>query len=137
MASVKRYMNTTNGWAQVSTAVEANATELEHLQPSRSKLDGFRNQAEELYSEQSALTASKQEATKQLQEVLRAGNALVDLLRTGVREHYGPSSEKLVEFGIKPFRGRNRKVDLQPEKPEPDPDPIETVGPASSPDTVQ
>ena len=138
MASVKRFMNTTNGWAHISAAVEANGAELEHLAAPRAKLDGFRNQAEELYTEQSALTAGKQEATKQLQEVLRAGNALVDFLRTGVREHYGASSEKLVEFGIQPFRGRTRKTSLQPpDKPEPEPDPIEIVSPASTPDTVQ
>lgn len=134
MASVKLYMNTTNGWAHTSAAVEANASELAHLEPSRVKLDGFRGQAEALYKEQSAFTAGKQETTKQLQEVLRAGNVLVDLLRTGVREHYGAASEKLVEFGVQPFRGRVRKVSPPPpEKPKP----AETQSPASSPDTVE
>jgi hypothetical protein len=136
MASVKRFINTTNGWAHTSAAVAANASELEHLEASRAKLDGFRNRAEELYVEQSALTAGKQESTRQLQEVLRAGNALVDFLRTGAREHYGASSEKLIEFGIRPFRSRTRKVSPPPpEKPEPDP--IEVVSPASSPDTLK
>ncbi len=142
MSSVKLYMNTTNGWAHTSAAVEANAADVPHLEPSRVKLDGLRDRAEVLYSEQSAFAASKQETTRQLLEVLRAGNALVDLLRTGVREHYGPSSEKLVEFGIKPFRGRNRKVNAPlPEEPEPEPEPgpesTELLSPASTPDTVK
>ncbi len=142
MSSVRQYMNTTSGWAHTSAAVQANEDDLPHLQPSRVKLDGFRDRAEALSNEQSAFAAGKQEATRQLQEVLRAGNALADLLRTGVREHYGPSSEKLVEFGIQPFRGRTKKAQPPlPEEPEPEPEPgpesTELLSPASTPDTVK
>ena len=115
--------------------MKANAADLPHLEASRVKLDTFRERAEALYSEQSTFTAGKQEATKKLQEVLRAGNVLVDLLRTAAREHYGASSEKLVEFGVQPFRGRPRKAGPPPtEKPEPEPkpEPVETQSPADN-----
>ena len=138
MPDVKRYMNTTNGWQQTSSAVKAHATELEHLGTFCAKLDVHLDQALALNNEQSAFAAGKQEATTKLIEVLRNGNLIADVLRTALREHYGVSSEKLVEFGIKPFRGRARKTSLQPpDKPEPEPDPIEVLSPASSPDTVK
>ena len=33
---------------------------------------------------------------------------MASLLRVGLRQHFGSTSEKLVAFGIKPFRGRKR-----------------------------
>lgn len=133
MASVKRYMNITNGWEQTSSAVKAHASELEDLGTFCAKLDVHLDQARALYSEQGAHRASKQEATKRLMGVLRAGNAVADLVRTGIREHYGADSEKLVEFGIQPFRGKKRQVTATPTEPEPEPEPTESLSPASTP----
>ena len=132
MSTVKRYMNTANGWGQVSTAVKAHAAELEHLVVLCPKLDGLIDRALTLNNEQSALMARKQETTKELLEVVRAGNALVDLLRTGAREHFGGSNEKLVEFGVRPFRGRSRANRPDPTEP-PNPQPAEVLSPASDP----
>ncbi len=72
-----------------------------------------------------------------LMEALRAGNVIADLVRTGIREHYGAGSEKLVEFGIEPFRSRKRKPAPAPTKPEPEPEPVESLSPTSTPDTVK
>lgn len=33
---------------------------------------------------------------------------MLDFLGTGVRQHYGPEAEKLVEFGVQPFRSAPR-----------------------------
>jgi hypothetical protein len=41
-----------------------------------------------------------------------------------VKQHYGIRSEKLAEFGVKPFRGRKRA-----EKPEPTPTPTPVPSP--------
>ena len=135
MASVKRYMNITNGWEHTSSGVKANASELEDLGTFCAKLDVHLDQARSLYSEQSTFRASKQEATKKLMDVLRAGNLIADVVRTAIREHYGVDSEKLIEFGIEPFRGRKRKA--APTPTEPEPDPTESLSPASTPDTVK
>ena len=70
-------------------------------------------------------------------DVLRTGNLVADLLRTAIREHYGISSEKLIEFGIEPFRGKKRKTEPAPTEPEPAPEPAESLSPASTPDTVK
>jgi hypothetical protein len=121
MAEPRRYLNRLNGWDNTGAAAAAHATELPHLDAPRNKLAGLLEQARSLAVQQSALTASKQEVAKRLQQVLREGDALVDLLRTGAREHFGPTSEKLVEFGVQPFRGRARarKTPVAPPPPTP------------------
>jgi len=120
MSRPRRYLNFLNGWEQVNTAAEANAAEVPHLEPMRLKLQGMLEQARTASAQQGALTASKQEASKTLRKLIRKGQKLVDLMRTGAVEHYGPDSEKLVEFGVQPFRGRSKKAATKPpEKPAP------------------
>ena len=104
MARVRRYMNLVNGWEQVVTASEG----LPHLAASRAKLQELIDQAKIQSGQQSTFTAMKQQFTKDLKQTLRSGQLLVDVLRTGAREHYGTDNEKLVEFGMQPFRGRPR-----------------------------
>ena len=106
MAIERRYMNRINGWAQVAAGVSSNPQGTEHLQPGAARLQGLHTRASELSVQQAALTTAKQEVTKELQQVLREGDALADFLRTGARAHFGPDSEKMIEFGMLPFRGR-------------------------------
>ena len=61
---------------------------------------------------------SKQQATSQLQQTLNDLSKLVTFLRKGVKEHYGTTNEKLVDFGLVPFRSRARRV-APPTPPEP------------------
>jgi hypothetical protein len=130
MSRPRRYLNFLNGWEQVNTAVEANAEELANLEGLRIKLQGLLDQARSLTALQAALTASKQEASKQLRQMIRQGEALADVMRTGVREHYGNTSEKLVEFGMQPFRGRARAATRKP----PENPPVEIAeSPTSTP----
>ena len=136
MARVRRYLNVTNGWEQSAAAATANAADLPHLEVPVAKLTSRLGDARSLIAEQSALTASKQEATKRLHQILREGEALADLVRTAAREHYGTRSEKLVEFGMQPFRGRNRKK--KPQEPESPPAPAaETTGSTPAPETAK
>ena len=123
MARVRRYMNRTNGWEQAISAVAANAADLAHLEGVGAQLQDLLGQARSLSSQQAAATVAKQEATKALQQVLQKGEALVDVLRTAARAHYGNRSEKLVEFGMQPFRGRNRPAETEPPvEPAPEPE---------------
>ena len=56
--------------------------------------------------QQSAFTASKQEASQKLKTFLIEGDRLANVLQLAVKQHYGIRSEKLAEFGLQPFRGR-------------------------------
>ncbi len=76
------------------------------------KLNVLLGQARDLTAQQASLTASKQEVSKRLTAVLREVQFLRTFLDAGIREHYGNRSEKLVEFGLQPFRSQPAHVRL-------------------------
>jgi hypothetical protein len=138
MAIERRYMNRINGWAQVAAGVSSNPQGTEHLQPGAGRLQALHTRASELSVQQAALTTSKQENTKELKQVLREGDALADFLRTGARAHFGADSEKMIEFGMQPFRGRKLSPETKAKKSKAPT--TETSAPAetsSAPDTVK
>jgi len=127
MARPRKNLGVVPDWDQSASAAQANAAELPHLEAPRIKLQGLSTQVRNLLVEQGALAARKQEITRQLGKALREGNALAAFIRAGAREQFGPTSEKLTEFGLVPFRGRAKKnasapTDTpSPETPEPSP----------------
>lgn len=132
MAKVYLYMNRVNGWAQVAAGVTANEAQVPQLLGGLSRLEVLIALMRSLSVQFAALRASKQELAQQIKAALREGDALADFLKTGARAHYGNDSEKLVEFGVQPFRGR-------PQKKVTEPPPVpEKVAPSdSSPDTMK
>src|SRR5688572_10591038 len=52
--------------------------------------------AKGLFAQQAALTGAKQEVTRELNELIKEGNAQVDFIKTGARVRYGKDSEKLI-----------------------------------------
>ena len=89
-------------------ALEANMAELPQMQVPLQKIDVVLAGLKDLSARQASLTADKQEVTKRLQEVNREGQRLLTFVDSGIREHYGTRSEKLVEFGQQPFRSQPR-----------------------------
>ena len=60
------------------------------------------------------------EARPLAETTLEEASRLATVLRFAIKEHYGVDSEKLVEFGMKPFRGRAKKSKpTLPEAPAP------------------
>ena len=94
----------------LSATMDANKDQLPHLEPFRVKLAGVVTQALDATKEKAALKASKQESSKKLQRLLSDGQRLANVVRTAVKEHFGPREEKVVEFGVQPFRGRKAKA---------------------------
>ncbi len=90
--------------------LEANSTDLAHLEVSRAKLGTMLARIDELSKEQGAMRARKQEASKEIQALLVDSQRLGSGLRVMVKEHYGPRSEKLSEFDLQPFRGRKART---------------------------
>jgi hypothetical protein len=95
---------------RLSGSMELNKDLLPDLEPFRLKLSGIVTQTFDLSKQQAAMKASKQESSKQLRKFLVDGQRIADVVRTAVRDHFGPDSEKLTEFGVKPFRGRKVKA---------------------------
>lgn len=108
---------------------KANTGDVDHLEKHLGKLETFMIQVDEIEKQQALLTASKQEASKQLRTLLVDGSKVATFIKAGLREHYGHRAEKLVEFGLQPFRGRPRKV-VKPEEPvKPPAEPAATPNP--------
>lgn len=108
------YPETRDDWRRLIAPLLANSAELPHLELPRMELEGIIAEVSDLLARQSALTASKQEVSKRLQTLVVDGRRLAAFLRSGVKQRYGPRSEKLAEFNLQPFRGR--KPAEQPEK---------------------
>ena len=114
---------------RLSTALTENAGDLQAVGGAMTQLDAIVQQAQEAAASQAAFTASRLEATEELQRLLREGSRLATGLRQHVRFHYGISAAKLAEFGMQPFRGRNRKaIPVVPIEPEPETEPVNPDG---------
>lgn len=107
-------------WQFLLGALEANKETFPHLEPLRVQLVTQRDRAAEIKNQQAGLTASKQELSKQLRVVIIEGDRLATLLRSAIKQHFGIRAEKVAEFGVQPFRGKNRKAKAPtPGTPEP------------------
>jgi hypothetical protein len=107
-------------------ALQVNQAELPHMETHRAELDALVDQAGDIFQSQAALAASKQEASQKLASLLTDSLRLATVLRFALKHFYGPTSEKLVEFGIQPFRGRKRQ----------DPPPEESAAPTKAASAV-
>jgi len=136
MAKLQRYLNALNGWEQVAKAQETYAAEIPHMEVPLAKLRGMLEQARGLTNEHHNLTATKLEVSKSLQKTIKQGQKLVDLMRTAAVERFGADSDKLVEFGVKPFRGRAKKAVTKPPQG-PNAKTPDSSSPAPSPETTK
>ena len=102
------FASTTDGWEQLVKSLESNASDFPQLLEERAQLQALLDQARQVAAQQAALTASKQLMTKQIQDLLVEGQKVAAFMRAGVRHRYGTRSEKLVEFGMQPFRSKPR-----------------------------
>jgi hypothetical protein len=103
---------------RLSAALAGKAEDTQELEASRVIFDAKVAHVQDLVQQQATLTADKQDVTRQFQEALADAQRMATLMRAALKVHYGPTSEKLVEFGIQPFRGRVRKPS-PPEAPPP------------------
>lgn len=72
------YGETLTGWQELAASLEANTSDFPHLEAQRLRLAELLRQAQLLSSQQAALTANKQEMSKQLLAVIDEGRKLAD-----------------------------------------------------------
>jgi hypothetical protein len=128
MAREPKYGVTLNGWERLMASLEANAQDFPQLESYRTQLKTMLDAAKESSAHQAAMAATKQEATRRLQETLASGRKLANFLRNGIRQQYGNRAEKLVEFDLKPLRAKVRTSEAlkPPATPPPTPHPTTT-----------
>lgn len=88
----------------LSAAYTANAAELPGLDGLHRELSTVLTELTDLGIQQEAQTAAVQQTTLEINERLARGKLLVTRLRNGVKSHYGTRTEKVIAFGIRPFR---------------------------------
>lgn len=96
-------------------ALAANIEELPHLKPGLARLDELLVLLKDLTAEQARLTAMRQEVSKQIADLTDEAQKLMTFLDIGVKQHYGNRSEKLVEYGLQPFRSKPRIRRVEPD----------------------
>ncbi|HEX3552664.1 MAG TPA: hypothetical protein VIA62_05500 [Thermoanaerobaculia bacterium] len=114
-----------------TVAVAANAADLPHLEGPRIRLEKVLGDAKVIAQQQAALTASKQDSSKRLKELVVEAQRLATGMGRFLKEHYGNRSEKLAEFGMQPFRGRAPRKAKTPPPSTPPTTPIPPAHPAA------
>jgi hypothetical protein len=127
MQNETTYTGILGEWQRLLDALSANATDLPHLEASRTLFDDHLSQTQALLRRQAAQVAEKQQSSQDLREKISDGQRLATMLRQGIKQHFGIRSEKMAEFGLPPFRGKTGKK--KPENPDPPPPPTETAAP--------
>ena len=128
-----RYSDFVTSGEHLATTLEANSAELPHLEPPRLKFRGILEQLRSLNVQHDLHTANKQQVAKQQRTLLADGKKLATFLRTGLKEHFGNRSDKLLEFGIPTFRRRKRGETPAVTEPPQGETPVDTPGPVVSP----
>jgi hypothetical protein len=99
----------------------------------RVKLQTLLTEIVTLSNDQATYRFNKQQTSKRLAAALEEGRKLLNFFWVGLREHFGTRNEKLVEFGLQPFRGRARSKEdstlRKPKKPAVQPEALEAEPP--------
>src|SRR3954470_15912008 len=101
-------------WDGLLKRVTANSTELPDLTVYSAPLVQILEAAKDGIAGSLAHRGAKQEATQTLKEVLIQGKVAASRLRSALKAHYGPKSERLVEYKMRPVRPRVRKPESSP-----------------------
>ena len=130
MGIKQSYAESSKEWEGLLRALIANLVQLPQLEGARAKLEGLLAGFRDLVGQQAVHQAAKQEMSKQIQALVRDGRKTATMIRAVLKEHYGHDSEKLVEFGVQPFRARIRKPTVKTPAEEPDQVPAPATQPA-------
>jgi hypothetical protein len=121
MAREKTKKGRLGGLQRFRDALMSNREALPHLDGSFTQFDARVTGALELANRQGALTAEKQEVSKQLTDALEEAERLATVLRLAIKQHFGIRAEKLAEFDLQPFRGRKKTAAFPTPQAKPEP----------------
>jgi hypothetical protein len=79
-----------------------------HLEYEHARIKRLLGELERVSHERDFHAAKKQEATRKINELVEEGRRLATLVKDILKSDIGPREEKLVAYGIQPFRGRKR-----------------------------
>lgn len=130
MPNIGNYAKVIQTFRKVLAASEEHATRMPpEVSQVRDQLYDTLHQAEAAKARQDSLTATRQAATQELEEIVDRGRDLVMRIQSAAKLALGPRNEQLVQFGSAPLRRRPRK----PAEPQEPPPPVEAPAPKSQP----
>ena len=106
MSSINGFGDVMVDWQSLLAAYKQHAEVLGDGEADRAFLAEARARAFELKNLQQSLRARKQEATQQLNELMREGKEVAMRMRSLARHRFGPRNEGLVLFRVAPVRKR-------------------------------
>jgi hypothetical protein len=98
--------NVLNAWERLLNGAASYPGDFQWLEACRVQLAAELSDIRELQARRAALRAEMRQSTRALKVFLARGRELAARIRAGVRFQYGPASEKLLVFGMKPVRRR-------------------------------
>jgi hypothetical protein len=132
MPKKNSYADHLKEWEDTVASVAANASDLPQLEGARVQLEQMLVELRELLKQQAVHTANKQQVSKRLRRLTADGKKKSAMMRAVLKDHYGNTNEKLVEFGVQPFRVRRRKPAEEPNPEEPEKPTPQAADPPSS-----
>jgi len=114
-------------WEKLSAAYKANQPGLAGLEPVIQELDTLQAEVRTLGIQQDAQQAAVQQTTKEIEERVARGTLLATRVRSAAKAIYGTRTEKVLEFGVRPFRKRTRAPKIVFIEKEPGTSPQETT----------
>jgi hypothetical protein len=97
-------------WEKAIANARANAMDVPGMEAYLAPLEKILTDAKDLTARLDMRNGVKQEETKDRRELMQAGKVQVSRIRSAIRAFFGPSSERLIEFGGRPVRPRSKKV---------------------------
>lgn len=95
-------------WETLLKRVASNAADLPNIDLYSAPLAQLLDTAKNSLALSKAHRATKQEGTQDFKALVREGKDAATKLRAAVKAHFGPRSERLLEFGIQPLRPRKK-----------------------------
>lgn len=105
------HADTVSRWRLLAVTMAEHLDEFPELADHHARLTEMLQRVDALVQERSRLQAEKQAATRELQSSLEDGRKLANFLRLFLKTHFGNRNEKLVKFGVRPYRRRTRRTE--------------------------
>ena len=97
-------------WENAVANARSNAMDVPGMEGYLAPLEKILADAKDLTARLEMRKGVKQEETKDRRALMEAGKVQVSRIRSAIRAFFGPSSERVIEFGGRPVRPRSKKV---------------------------
>lgn len=106
-------------WEKLVAALKANPQVLVAVEPLLQEFEALLAEIRVLVVQQTAQTAVVQQTSKDIEERVKRGTVVATRMRNAARAVFGTRTEKVIEFGVRPFRRpvRSPKVVFVQEDP--------------------